>query len=437
MAGRDECHGCGTTVPRDARRCLRCGRVDPTVDVELERLDLLTPVPPTVSSQRAVVGNDGPGGRGRTLAAAAAVVVVLAAAALVLSGPGGGGDAESADDAAGTSVPSTIEPPTTGSTSRPTSTTRPPTTTSTTTTMISYPAGAGQPLLRERTGLSLYAARGATLYRFELDNGTLTALPLPHALANSVRTLEREGDRLLIDTGHSSMHETGFDLRGGVVPSPRTNSGGQPLVGTTIRWSAASSGAGVETVRFWDSGDVPPLVIEHVLPSGSFTVGSVGTRVVVHGGGRLYTLDVQGTIRPYAHGAAGGSGGAWLLWTSCDDRLRCRLHLGDEADPDVRDVTAPASWPFGGRGWGSVAPDGGTAVLAGAEGPVLVDLATGAVLDDGFSWDSYVWSDESNWLFRVGRDLDVEAVSTRDGRVVDLFRPATDGQNEYVVLEIG
>jgi hypothetical protein len=295
-------------------------------------------------------------------------------------------------------------------------------------------------MLGEPTGgLSLYAARGSSLYRLELDNGTLTELPLPSTVTNVVRSMDRRGDRLLIDAGFSTLHETGFDLRGGVVQSAQVRNDGQPFAGTSMMWSAASSETGIETVRFWDGAEVPPLVIEHVLPAGSHPVGSVGRRVVVGGGGRLYTLDALGTIRPYAQGVAVGSNGAWLLWSSCDERLRCRLHLGDETHPDARPVVAPDATTVGGRGygWGSVAPDGRTAVLPSATGPVFVDLATGAVLGQGFSWESFVWSDDGRWLFRVGQDLDVEAVSAQDGSVVDLFRPPASGQNAYVVLEIG
>jgi hypothetical protein len=209
----------------------------------------------------------------------------------------------------------------------------------------------------------------------------------------------------------------------GALSEPSNFGPGNLVPGTDIRWSQEYE-AGKNAVVLQRPGHDD---VHLDLPVGFTLQGVLSDRVLLAGGGRIFTVDLSGRLRDYAAGTVVSGYGQWVLWWGCDSRAQCRFHLGDSTHPDVREVRATGGldpYAMSGNGGALVAPDGIHAVLPGSErGPSLVDLETGDVLQQvAGGWNgSFVWSPDSRWLFQYSGPGAIQAVSTTDGHVVELL----------------
>jgi hypothetical protein len=115
-----------------------------------------------------------------------------------------------------------------------------------------------------------------------------------------------------------------------------------------------------------------------------------------------------------------------VLWWSCDAEANCEFRLGTATDANARTVRGVGGYNgYDSMGFGSslVAPDGKHAVLPALNrGPALVDLETGEVLSrQAGTWGYFTWSPDGHWLFQHDERGVAEAISTEDGRVVELL----------------
>jgi hypothetical protein len=290
--------------------------------------------------------------------------------------------------------------------------------------------------------LSLYVAAGDVVRRLELDTGRMTTLDAQQ-YARSWQGMEIVDGSVLIDSGGTLLLSAPADLSVGFQPTqlrPGVRAGD-----TDERWAAQFAGDQSAKVILLRGVDV---VEQFDVPRGAVLSGIVGDRVVMQGGGRIYTMDRTGRTRFYAAGNVVNAGGNWLLWSSCDEALRCRYHLGDVSRPDAVDVNVGAEMLRGyfiGGGFYSVgssvsivAPDGATALFPGDRGATLVELSTGRVFDEnGLTSGGYCWSPDGAWFFRAGPSQDIVAISTRDGHRVSLLPAGRSSSNGNLLLAVG
>jgi hypothetical protein len=450
VTGSLHCTGCGADLPFGASYCARCGRSAVPELRDLERIG--GPSTPEVAGREHVVSESGGPHRRRGLAGLVAVVVVLVATVLLLSGGGndGGDDAASAPTTTRPGTPNTrlnypepTEPGETTSTHPPT-TARPSTTTSTTTTttLVTFLGDGPSPVLGVETGgMSVYAAGDGSLRRVELDTGRITELDVGADVGQSY-ALQVRGDHLELRNG-SLRYEIALDLSGGVQNGRFESGDGDQIEveGSDLTWvffSDANNG-GLLLRRGDDE------IVRHTFAGGTVFSGIVGDRALLSGGGRIFTLDTAGRLRPYAVGQVVAAGGRWVLWIGCDDDLRCTYHVGDAERSDARRVVTPSemtSTMYGyGYGYASpslVSPDGRVALLAGRDGLWLFELETGRALDTSAAqWGPWAWSPDSAWLFRYNVRGEVEAVSTSDGHAVTVLPSIRVQQTGSRLLAVG
>ena len=441
MAGSQRCFACGNDVPFAAAYCPRCGRTTAAPLRDLERIDL--GVEP-VGAKQQTVARSGGGSRRRGVATLLAIGAVLAATVVLLSGGGGGHDDTAAVPETTTTrtrspntrliYPEPTQPGETTST-RPT-TSRPPTTTSTTTTLVTFLGDAPGPVLGDETGgLSVYSFEKTAIRRLELDTGRVTTLRLPSDTEDFYMMTMR-GDRVVLSNG--PIEKTiARDLSGGLSEASFFGPGNM-IPGTDIRWSQESEdGQNVVVLQHPGQDDV-----RLGIPPGLNLQGFLNDRMVLAGGGRIFTLDLSGRLRDYAAGSLVSAYGQWVLWWSCDAEASCGFRLGTATDANARSVQAGGGYNgYDSMGFGTplVAPDGEHAVLPGlTRGAALVELATGKVLIDQVDmWGHFTWSPDGRWLFQLDEGGVVEAVSTADGHVVDLLPVLSGTTSGARVLAVG
>jgi hypothetical protein len=368
---------------------------------------------------------------------------------MVLSG-GGGSD--------GTTVPpttnvlaTTIVPPTTmGEPPRHPSTTvegRP------VDTVVVEPAAGALPSLANAGGTSLYIAAGRAVARIELDTGRTTVASRMFPVGDVMVQEAVAGGGRLIVTRDSGVFVIDAELAG----SARSIEG---TVGRDV--DVAVDASAVLTIEYAEisaqlSSSDDATTVQRVMVDGTVAaewrvptfspLGLLGDDLVVQGGGRIYKIGAE--VRPYAQGELVVADGRWVLWRSCDDTLSCVLHLGDGEHPDRR--TLPAELisvlpPFMGPGFMGnpfvgrflIAPDGATMVIDGGAGrpPLLVDVASGAVISEIDGDTRPAWSTDGAWLFTTsGRSL--LAVSTRGEPPFEIPLPEGDFGNRDLVLAVG
>jgi hypothetical protein len=288
--------------------------------------------------------------------------------------------------------------------------------------MVSFVGDGTSPVLGEPTdGLSLYVFDGGSLRRLELDNGRATTLGVRQDTGWNL--LEVRGDRVVMSGGPYDW-SAARDLS-----DPRTHDDelqqGMRVRGSDLRWS--QEGRDGKVYVMVTRGEDPQVRIE--IPSGFTVNGFVGDRVVLVGGGRIFTMGLDGRVEHYASGTVVGLTAQWILHWSCDDQARCAFRLGTATDPDAIAVRMPERIDTAnGYWWGGpdiVAPDARVALLPRQGSMALVDIATGDVLVDVPGWGGWAWSPDSRWLFTFDDDDSVVAVSTDDGRQVDLELPVS------------
>jgi hypothetical protein len=458
VTGSLRCTGCGADLPISASYCARCGRSAAPELRDLERIG--GPAEPFPAGRERVVSESGGPPRRRGLAGLVAVVAVLVATVVLLSGGGDGGGGAGDDGGDAASAPATTRPGTPNTrlnypdptapgettSSRPTTTSPPSTTTSTTTTttIVTFVGDGPAPLLGAETGgLSLYALGDGSLRRVELDTGRVTALEVPSNVQQSY-ALRVRGDRLEVRNG-SLRSYVALDLAGGVQTGDLVSGGGDEIdvEGTDLTWVVYSDvGNGGIVLR--RGGEE---IVRHEFGGGVYVSGVVGDRALLSGGGRIFTLDPAGRVRPYAVGQVVAAGGRWVVWTACDDDLRCSYHVGDAERPDARRVVTPPeltatmySYGYGYASASLVSPDGRVALLGAQDGLRLVELETGRMIDTDSSagqWGPWAWSPDSAWLFRYDASGRVEAVSTGDGHAVTLLPSIRAQQTGPRLLAVG
>jgi hypothetical protein len=451
MAAVERCSGCGADVARTASFCLKCGRSTAAPLRELERLDV-TPEP--VGDVQRAVADSGGGGRRRGVMVLGVVAVVVAAAVVLL--------ADGSDDTSSSTEPSTtnegtpstqlLYPPSTrrGETTMSPSTAAAPTLPFSPTTNPAGPAtttvtmiGDGpHPVLGDLTGgLSLYVATGDALRRVELDTGRLTTLDA-RQYSRTWQGMEIYNGEVQIDVG-GTIVSVPADLSAGFQASelrPGLRAGE-----TDERWVAQFAGDNSAKAVLLRG---PEVVGQFDVPGGAVLIGIVGDRVVMQGGGRIYTMDRTGRTRFYATGNVVNAGGNWLLWSSCDESLRCRYHLGDVSQPDAVEVNLGAEMLRGyynaggfysmGASASIVAPDGATALLPGDGGATLVELSTGRVIEEHvMAFGGYCWSPDGAWFFATGRSQAIVAISTSDGHPISVLPAGRSSQNGNQLLAVG
>jgi hypothetical protein len=338
-----------------------------------------------------------------------AVAAVVAGVIALLAGIDVGGDAASAPT---TSVRPGATPATRGAIA--------PAVSAPSTESVTFVGDHQAPVLGEQTGgLSLYAAGDGVIRRIELDTGRVTTLPARGEFEEGWRTIDVRPDQVRLVTGRH-IFSTPRDLATGIqMVGDAWRGEGMFVIDDGSQWVPDVDGS-----LYLSPAKGPTVSYE--LPPGVGIAGVVGDRAVLEGGGRIFTLDPSGTRRPYAVGAVEEAVGQWVLWWGCDDTMRCRYHVGDLDNPDARPTVAidDLARPDGGDGYGParVSPDGRVALVEGISGDdVLVDLTDGRRL--GFTDDSYgawAWSPDSRWFFRFAELGLIEAVSTRDGHVVEV-----------------
>jgi hypothetical protein len=279
--------------------------------------------------------------------------------------------------------------------------------------------GVSAPVLGEETGgLSLYAAGDGVIRRIELDTGRVTTRWASDE-HGEWRTIDVRPDQVRLVTDRHIL-STPRDLARGVqMVGDAWRGEGMFVIDDGSQWVPD-----VDGTLYLSPAQGPTVSYE--LPPGVGIAGVVGDRAVVEGGGRIFTLDPSGTRRPYAVGAVEDALGQWVLWWGCDDTMRCRYHVGDRDNPDARPTVAidDLASPDGGDGYGParISPDGRVALVEDISGDdVLVDLTDGRRLGftDG-SYGAWDWSPDSRWFFRFAELGLIEAVSTRDGHVVEV-----------------
>lgn len=420
-------------MPEESRVCLLCGRPVPAQSVELEPLE--EPAP-GATGERVVADARGSARGRRGLVAIGAAAVVLLAVVWLLAGGGDDGDDGEAAVAPTTAAPTTTER---ASSSRPPITRRPTTTTPSPSPVVGTILPTPGPVLGEPTGgLSLYVASGTTVTRLELDTGRVTALPNAFRGGGFVQGLVIEGGALHV-VRDNGVYTLPLDLSS--VPTSPTQMDGCCWYGTN---------RGFEWVQRDDG-----LVLRETMPDGTtvrqwkLTTGGsplgptavVGDELVISTAGRIFLVSTDGSVRHYAIGDYITSRGEWIMWRSCDERLRCSLNLGDRERPRVRELRL-ADDQLWANPWGvQLAPDGGS-IVAGGVGDQIRLFATDtgrdiAAFDSGTRVD---WTPDGAWAFggaAGGRNPHrlVIAASPRDGRVVEIELPFTiDSGNTFFAV---
>jgi hypothetical protein len=444
MAPAARCPGCGADLPPAASYCPRCGRSTTPALRELERIDGVPAVP--IAHERTVSESGGGGSRRRGIATVLAILAVLGATVVLLSGGGGSDDdTASAPTTTSRSTANTrlVYPPSTRPGETTTTTTRAPTTTSSTTTsttVVELLGEAPAPVLGEPTGgRSVYAVGDGTIRRVELDTGRITTIDVSRYGDEWYLADVRGG--VLVLTNGSADYEIALDLGGGVQLAERPPTNGYLVVGTADSWTIQGGPFG-QVAELRRAGEV---IATHPLRQGLEAYGTVRDRLVVAGGGHIYTMDPGGEIRSYAQGTVAGTNGNWVLWWSCDGEVRCRYHLGDVDDADARSVNTPEDsfvppYYFGSAGGlqSVISPGGTFAVVYGGDGSRVVDLRDGRVVAqvfDGFG--GWVWSPDDRWLYRFDPRGEVIAISTVDGHEVEVLPDVGRVQNGPRALAIG
>jgi hypothetical protein len=316
------------------------------------------------------------------------------------------------------------------------------------TTTIPYANQQRAPVLGTGTGgLSLYAIAQSTLYRVELDTGRVTSVALPRTGSSRWFQAEVAGDRLMM-IGDGGIYVLALDLSGSPFPistSRRSFVGADVQGGYWFQSQSLSDGA-MELQRVDGSGNPDREV--RVEQAGLVPFGVVGDRVVLQAPGRIFTVDRDGRVEPYAEGSAVVAKGEWVLWAGCDDRARCTLHLGTSEISDTGRTSLELAYlrsefPGAPVAVNSLAPDGATIVAnvtGAAPGPKIVDLATGSVLDPASQiYGEPAWFPDGSWLVRTWNSSGVEAISVRTGRVVSIVLPGVvlNGSGDGNALAVG
>ncbi|HEX7095423.1 MAG TPA: hypothetical protein VF183_06040, partial [Acidimicrobiales bacterium] len=139
----------------------------------------------------------------------------------------------------------------------------------------------------------------------------------------------------------------------------------------------------------------------------------------------------------YAIGTFVAANNGWVLWHGCDERLTCQLHVGDAHDASRHALRwTDTAYPYP----ASLAPDGASALLSRSEYTFeteIVQLTTGRTAAVLGRVDRVAWSPDGAWAFAAVND-GIVAVSTRDGRRVDILSPFTTViPSEQMQLAVG
>ena len=149
------------------------------------------------------------------------------------------------------------------------------------------------------------------------------------------------------------------------------------------------------------------------IPSQAWVVGAVDDRLVVQASGGIYLLGTDGEAARHGVGDVMFAGGSIVMWRHCDERLACAIALDDLATGASLPIAVPDNSAFVGYFAQSLAPDGRYAVMARENEPRLIDLATGEERSGPLSNAQPAWSPDGAWLFTVGDDNELIALSTR------------------------
>ena len=452
------CRACGASRPDAARFCPQCGRpVDTTGPLVVE----LAPLGgPTAAEQRATVATRPPDRRRLATGLAAVVVVALVALGLtaLLSDDGDAGP--DAAPAPSTTAPVADEPTTVPATS----TTASSTTTSTSTTTTVPATTTTIPFVNQRRGLvldeaqrerSIYLADQRQLTRIDLATGRVTTVA--HGLAGGDWGITATDDRLIVG-GYGS----GTLVRTWPKDLARSATIVPGLEGFNNLYGAqAVDATGVWAVRFPSGPGAPTalrrvdldgrLLGEVVAPVDATIAGFLGSRVVLQRFGQIWTMGLDGAVRPYASGTVVAIAGSWVLWIGCDAQARCTYRLGTPAVPDTGRTSLETSTLLAGgadEGGGPtsarmLAPDAATVVATVINDRFdgrtrIVDLATGSTLDLAGPGQWYAWTPDGDWLVEVTLGGELVATNVRTGRRVTIAHPGLlDLRNNQYVLAIG
>ncbi len=316
--------------------------------------------------------------------------------------------------AVGRSRDKTIAEPSTTSLFEPTTTTTDgsSTTTSTTSepeTTTTLPAvQVVGPLLPEKTGASLVAARiDGRLVHVDVDSGTITDLAPGQRLRNIYQILVLKdgvvlsGDRSpsFVTNGEVTSLQRGVDQ---VLGSPD----GSQIIGVSYSEAAA------RVVSFLPSGEPGPPID---LPPQSDPVSLVpGGLVLQSRAGGVYRFDLaDGSTSKIADGTMVAIAGDRVASMTCDDTLKCSIGLGPLGKRPQHQVAVPDSfsWYFA-QGGNALSPTRDLmAYETSVQGRIVVaviDLDTGSVVlsvnvstGQQGSNSPLVWSPDGRWLFWV------------------------------------
>lgn len=426
-----QCSFCGHHMPGGSQVCLLCGRDVPTEAVEPEPAGER---PSSPSAERVVA--DARGGRPRRqgiVAIAATVVVLLALVWLFAGGDNGGDDEASTGPTTTTEVAPSSRPTTTRAPAARPPATRSGWTTTTVappTTLHSQILSPHAPLLGEETGgLSLYVASGNTVLRVELDTGEVTT---------ATNAFRGGGFTLGVAVEDGSVYvarDNGvYAFPGDLSTVPRMPVQSQVCCPSPNQlltymhrgdhWVVSEMTLSGETKRQW--------TLTTTTQWEPVSTAAIGDELLVARAGRLYLVSTDGSIRHYAIGEYVASRGEWILWRSCDERMRCGLHLGNPDNPHVHDL-ALGDDSIVHTPWGMppLAPNGRSIVVGGSAGKTrLVDTSTGDEIAEFASGAAVAWTPDGAWAFGrpdigTGPHRRVVAVSTRDDRRVEFELPFT------------
>jgi hypothetical protein len=417
----DVCVGCGTELSAGARYCVKCGRTQPSPVLDLQRVDVPPPPPGERVVERAVAEQRGSRAPRRGLAVLVALAVLAVGAVVVLSG-GDGGD----DDA---SAPTTTEE--SGGTTRP----RRTTTTLPDRVVTQLPAA---PLLGAPTGgLSVYVIDGRTVTRVELDSGIVTTLPRAFGRAGAYTSFATVRDGQLVMGRDNSVLVGSLDLAEPPTILRSVDNGGGPFGDRLLNMDYDTTDGAIREVREFDVRS--EIVATWQLPAATRPAGVIDDRLVVQLGGRIYLVGQDGTAEMYAIGDVLRASGTFLIRRECDARMVCAVLIDDLRRGTAQPLTFVGEESFYGPFGLLLAPDGSSIVVMGDNGPVVVDVATGATIAPVEFDTGPAWSPDGAWLFTVDRSNDLKAWPTRGGGAPIAIELPSSGRigSSNVVLAVG
>jgi hypothetical protein len=284
---------------------------------------------------------------------------------------------------------------------------------------------------------SVYVVSGRDITRIELDTGRYTTRrALPRGTEHDYPVMWIGGGWLWVETS-VALGRVPLDLSADwqMVASDRQVLG---MFADGAHW-----------VQPWDEPSRAVLedvdgneLAEYPLQPGIQAWSTTSDRLVVSGGGRIYTVDRAGRPSSFGTGDFFSATGDWLLWRTCDEQQRCALLLGA-----AQGLVPPRAVPVDGdpsrepldRPWSYlVSPDGRWLVMP-FDGRVI-DLVDGHALRSGPSstdGDAMAWHPEGGWLLQTdGFALTAYAPDTGVRVSVDLPHP-TAAYDSVSVLAVG